>query len=129
MAAAQIKEPLHGTFMIPILDEEAKNSDPWQRNYYQPPPFKFAPRTFPLIDLRPYISDPNYMPAGLLKSHGFGVVKHKSALFESPYAQEVFHNKQIIDDVYCPDMRHLVMKTTGAKHVFVTHCVIRRKNV
>lgn len=63
---------LIGQFMHPLIDVDTKNDDPWQRNYFQPPQLKnLVPRTYPLIDIRPSVSDPNYVPAELLKSHGF----------------------------------------------------------
>jgi hypothetical protein len=112
--------------MLPVIDQDTKNDDPWQRNYYQPPQLKkFVPRTFPLIDVRPIVSDPEYIPADLLKSHGFGVIKHSSALFAPPYVQEGFENEQAVVEVYYPEIRDLVMKTTGAKHVFITHSIVR----
>jgi hypothetical protein len=91
MGSVEISKQVVGTFMLPIIDQDTKNDDPWQRNYYQPPQLKkFAPRAFPLIDVRPSVSDPKYKPTDLLRSHGFGVVKHSSALFEAPYVQEGF---------------------------------------
>ncbi|KAI9838970.1 MAG: hypothetical protein M1819_004178 [Sarea resinae] len=118
--------PLEGQFMQPLIDENTQNDDPWQRNYFAPPPMKkLVPRTHPLIDIRPSFSDPNYVPADLLRSHGFGYVKHSSALLQRPCVQEDF-DEQTIAQVYHPEIRELVMKTTGAKDVFIMVTVLRR---
>ena len=117
---------LVGEFMHPLIDQNTENDDPWQRNYYQPPQLKkLVPRTFPLIDIRPSLSGPKYVPADLLKSHGFGVVKHSSALLVQPCVQEDL-NEQTVVEVYHPEIRDLVMKTTGAKHVVIMATVLRR---
>ena len=123
-------DPIEGTqlvgqFMHPLIHQDTENDDPWQRNYYQPPQFKkLVPRTFPLIDVRPSVSDPNYVPANLLKSHGFGVVKHSSVLLELPYVHEDL-TEQTVVEVYHPKIRDLMMKTTGAKRVFIIATVFR----
>ncbi|KAI9743131.1 MAG: hypothetical protein M1818_003426 [Claussenomyces sp. TS43310] len=115
-----------GQFTHPLIAEDTKNDDPWQRNYYQPPQLKkLVPRTFPLTDIRPTISDPKYVPADLFASHGFGVVKHRSALLEQPCVQEDLTEQAIIEE-YHPEIRDLVVKTTGAKHVFIIATVLRR---
>ncbi|KAK5997677.1 Gibberellin cluster GA4 desaturase [Cladobotryum mycophilum] len=115
-----------GQYMHPVIDQTTKNEDPWRRNYFQPPPFKnLVPRKFPLIDVRPLLSDPEYTPANLLKSHGFGVVTHRSALFEQPLVDGEL-DQQAVTDVYHPEIRELVKKTTGAKHVFITAGAFRR---
>ena len=115
-----------GQYMHPLIDQDTKNNDPWQRNYFQPPKFeKLVPRTSPLIDVRPEVSDPEYVPADLLKSHGFGVVKHSSALLEQPYVQEELTEKTIAE-VYHPEIRELLTKTLGVKHIFVMASIMRR---
>jgi hypothetical protein len=115
-----------GQFMHPLIDADTKNYDPWQRNYFQPPQLKnLVPRTYPLIDIRPSVSDPNYVPAELLKSHGFGVVKHNSALLAQILSPEDL-TEQVVSKVYHPEIKDLVMKTTGAKQVFILATVFRR---
>lgn len=115
-----------GQFMHPLIDQDTKNDDPWHRNYYQPPQLKkLIPRTFPLTDIRPSVSELKYAPADLLKSHGFGVVKHSSTLLQPPYVQEDF-TEQVVADVYHAEIRDLVMKITGANHVFILATVLRR---
>ena len=71
--------PVMGQYMHPLITEDTTNGDPWQRNYSAPPALKpLVPRSYPLIDIRPLLSKPEYSPLNLLKSHGFGVVKHQS---------------------------------------------------
>jgi hypothetical protein len=118
--------PVVGQFMLPLIDQDTKKDDPWQRNYYQPPQLKkLVPRTFLLTDIRPYISDPKYLPVNLLKSHGFGIVKHSSVLLEPSQVQEDLSQERIAE-IYHPEIRDLVTKTTGAKHVFIQATVLRR---
>ena len=117
---------LVGEFMYPLIDQDTENDDPWQRNYYQPPKLKkLVPRTSPLIDIRPSVSAPNYVPTDLLKSHGFGVVKHSSAALANFHSQEDLAEQTIVD-VYHPEITSLVTKTTGARHVFITATALRR---
>ena len=124
---AWIKEKqVVGQFMHPLIDPDAKKDDPWQRNYFQPPQLKkLVPRSFSLVDIRPSIANPKYDPAELLKSHGFGIFKHTSALLERPYIQENL-SEQTVAEVYHPEIQDLVRKATGAKHVFITATVVRR---
>jgi hypothetical protein len=118
--------PLEGQFMQPVINAETENDDPWKRNYFQPPQLKkLVPRTYPLIDIRPTISDAKYAPADLLQSHGFGVVRHKSALLEPPYVGET-PSETTLSEVYHPEIQELVKKTTGAQHVFIQATVQRR---
>jgi hypothetical protein len=125
MGLVDIRKPLLGTFMLPDLDVEPTNSDPWKRNYNQPPAWELSPKSFPLVDIRQYLSDPQYNPTNFLKSHGFGLVKHRSAMFEPPYAQEGFKSTQTLLEVYYPEMEDLVKKTTSASQVFITYCIVR----
>lgn len=114
---------LVGEFMHPLIGPESTNGDPWKRNYGQPPVIgKLVPRTVPLIDIRPHVSD---VPTDLLTSHGFGVVKHKSAIFEPPYSLDDLTEEKV-SDVYYNEIHDLVVKATGAKHVFITTSIFRR---
>jgi hypothetical protein len=115
-----------GQYMHPVIDQNTKNDDPWQRNYFAPPELKnLVPRTYPLIDIRPLLSRPEYKPADLLKSHGFGVVKQRSAALEQLFVDGGV-SEHALADLYHPEIRELVMKTTGAKSVFITASVYRR---
>ena len=115
-----------GQYMHPVVHQNTKNDDPWQRNYFAPPQFKnLVPRTYPLIDIRPSLSRPEYTPADLLKSHGFGVVKQSSAALEQLFVDGDV-SEHALADLYHPEIRQLVMKTTGAKSVFITASVFRR---
>lgn len=117
---------VQGQFMQPLINAETENDDPWKRNYFQPPQLKkLVARTYPLINIRPTISDTKYAPADLLKSHGFGVVSHKSSLLEPPYTGET-PSETTLSEVYHPEIRELVKKITGAKHVFILATVQRR---
>jgi hypothetical protein len=116
-----------GQFMHPIIDQSSKNGEPWQRNYGAPPPMgDLVPRTSPLIDVRPLLSDPGYTTVSHLKNHGFGVVKHRSASLEACYTENREVDEEAIADAYYPEIKELVMKTLGAKYVYVTHSVFRR---
>ncbi|KAG8406468.1 hypothetical protein J3458_021300 [Metarhizium acridum] len=85
-----------------------------------------VPRTSPLIDIRPLLSDPGYTAVGHLKSHGFGVVKHRSASLESCYTDKGEIDEEAAASAYYPEIKELVAKTLGAKYVHVTHSVFRR---
>jgi hypothetical protein len=112
-----------GQFMHPVIDQDMANDNPWQRNYFQPPKLKkLVPRTFTLIDMRPFVSD---VPTDLLKSHGFGVIKHHSAILGPPYNLKDL-TKETVAEVYYPEIQTLVKKATGANHVFVIASVVRR---
>lgn len=114
---------VEGEYMHPVIDHSTKNSDPWQRNYFQPPPFKnLVPRTAPLIDLRSILSSPGYDANNLLKSHGFGVVKHQSKFLHMLDKDEI---EQWVTQVYHPEIRDLVLKATGAKRVFILASALR----
>ena len=114
---------LYGTIMVPIIDEAVKNDNPYQRNHHQPPRFKtMIPLKVPLVDARPLLSDPGYKAASLLKTHGFGVVKHRSRFLEVP--GHIRHKEAIFDE-YCPEIEALVKETLGAKQVFIRNCIVR----
>lgn len=124
------KQP-YGTLMLPLIDDNAKNSDPWKRNYHQPPKFEtLIPKSFPLIDIRAQLEDPNYLPSVMLQKYGFGVVKHKStALFEhhrqlSAEDSDSQLNQDRLNGYYLEAL-DLVSNTTGARHVFITHSIVR----
>lgn len=115
---------IEGQYMHPVIDRSTENSDPWQRNYFQPPPFKtLVPRLAPLIDLRPIISEPGYDANNLLKSHGFGVVKHESKFLQMLDRDDI---EQCVTQMYHPEIRDLALKITGAKKVFILASVLRR---
>ncbi|CRG86466.1 hypothetical protein PISL3812_03472 [Talaromyces islandicus] len=118
---------LQGKFMLPVIDEEAKKSDPWTRMYHQPPPFKtLVPRSFPLIDLRPQLEDPTYLPVDMLQYYGFAVVKHKSAALLGISPQKAGEAAVTVGlSLYYAEMGALVKETTGASRVFITHSITR----
>lgn len=115
-----------GEYTHMIIDDTTRASDPRERNYFQPPPSRaMAPRKALLNDIRPVISDLSYSPNDLLKSHGFGVVKHKSAALESCNGTTDLSDAAFADAYYA-EIRELVMKTTGAKTVFTMPSTLRR---
>lgn len=115
-----------GQYMHPVIDQDTQNDDPWQRNYFAPPQFKnLVPRTYPLANIRPSLSRLEYTPADMLKSHGFGVVKQKSAALQKLFIDGGVSEHALIE-LYHPEIRKLVMETTGAKSVFITASVFRR---
>lgn len=127
MHSVDYKAPVMGQYMHPVIDQNSKSSDPWQRNYGAPPPMgDLVPRTSPLIDIRPSLSDPGYTTIGHLKSHGFGVVKHRSLSLQQCYTDNREVDEEAVADAYYPEIKELVMKTLGAKYVYITHSVFRR---
>lgn len=118
---------LHGKFSLFVIDAGVDDADAWQRPYLTTPLFrKFVTRSFPLIDIRPNISAPGYNPANLLKSHGFGVLNHRSALFDPSNAHQSIDNEEFLHKTYYPEVCNLLTQTTGAKHIFVTHSFVRK---
>lgn len=118
--------PIVGQYMHPVISPGTVNDDPWKRNYFAPPQFKtLVSRSYPLIDIRPLLSSPEYAPTELLKSHGFGVVKQRSAALEQLFVDGGV-SEHALAEVYHPEIQELVMKTTGAKKVFITASVFRR---
>ncbi|OBT64303.1 hypothetical protein VE03_06776 [Pseudogymnoascus sp. 23342-1-I1] len=118
---------LHGKFSLFVIDAGVDDADAWQRPYLTTPVFrKFVNRPLPLIDIRPDISAPGYNPADLLKSHGFGVLNHKSALFDPSNAHLDVDSEEFLHETYYPEIKELLAKTTGAKHIFITHSFVRK---
>ncbi|OBT42496.1 hypothetical protein VE00_07941 [Pseudogymnoascus sp. WSF 3629] len=118
---------IHGKFNLFVIDAGVDDADAWQRPYLTTPLFrKFVDRSFPLIDIRPEISAPGYNPADLLKSHGFGVLNHKSALFDPSNAHLSIDDEPLLHETYYPEIRDLLTKITGAKHIFITHSFVRK---
>ncbi|KID74326.1 Gibberellin cluster GA4 desaturase [Metarhizium brunneum] len=116
-----------GEYMHPVVNPNSDRGDPWQRSYGAPPPVgDLVPRTSPLIDIRPLLSEPGYTAVGHLKSHGFGVVKHRSASLESCHTSKGEMDEEAVASMYYPEIKELVAKTLGAKYVHVTHSVFRR---
>lgn len=118
---------IQGKFSLFVIDAGVDDADAWKRPYLTTPIFKkFVNRPFPLIDIRPDISAPGYNPADLLKSHGFGVLNHKSALFDPSNAHLNIDDQKLLHETYYPEIRDLLTKTTGAKHIFITHSFVRK---
>ncbi|KFZ11472.1 hypothetical protein V501_04757 [Pseudogymnoascus sp. VKM F-4519 (FW-2642)] len=118
---------IHGKFNLFVIDAGVDDADAWQRPYLTTPLFrKFVNRSFPLIDIRPNISSPGYDPADLLKSHGFGVLNHKSVLFDPSNAHLSIDDEELLHETYYPEICDLLTKTTGAKHIFITHSFVRK---
>lgn len=117
--------PVVGEFTLPLINADTKNSDPWQRPYFIPPNLgNLVTRSFPLIDIRPIISDPKYDPQDLLKTHGFGVVKNASSFLTGRNKDDL--TEESIAAEYYPEIKELVMKTTGAKKVVVIRSGLRK---
>jgi hypothetical protein len=122
-----LSKHIHGKFSLFVIDAGVDDADAWKRPYLTTPIFrKFVARSFPLIDIRPDISAPGYNPADLLKSHGFGVLNHKSALFDPSNSHRDIDNEQLLHETYYPEILDLLKQTTGAKHIFVTHSFVRK---
>ena len=61
-----------GEYMLPIITPETSNGDPWQRNYFAPPQhLDLVKRRYPLIDIRPIISQPGKLQGSEL---GWGIM-------------------------------------------------------
>lgn len=42
-----VDKQTRGQYMHPVIDQQPKAGDPWQKNYYQPPPLgELVPRTY-----------------------------------------------------------------------------------
>ncbi|OBT57916.1 hypothetical protein VE04_03410 [Pseudogymnoascus sp. 24MN13] len=119
---------IHGKFNLFVIDAGVDDADAWQRPYLTTPLFrKFVNRSFPLIDIRPNISSPGYNPADLLKSHGFGVLNQKSALFDPSNAHLSIDDEELLHETYYPEICDLLTKTTGAKHIFAQPALHARR--
>ena len=119
--------PLVGQYMLPFITENTVNDDPWQRNYGQPPKTLQAdlvPRSYPLIDIRSMLSENS--AADLLKSHGFGVVNHRSPFIDQLNNADGEFAEQAIKELYHPEIEQLVKDTVGAKHVVVMGGALRQ---
>lgn len=125
MGSVGAQQPIMGEFVHPVITPETKNSDPATRNYYAPPNLgRLVPRKYPLIDIRPLLEDPDYSPMALLQSHGFGVVKNHSAFIDKLNNEDV--DQDLVADVYLPEIKDLVLKTTGAKWCFFSVSSLRQ---
>jgi hypothetical protein len=116
-----------GQYMLPFIHEDSKNNDPWQRNYGQPPTTitsDLVPRSYPLIDARSLLGYNS--TTDLLKSHGFGVVKHRSALIDKLHGEDGELADHAIKELYYPEIEQLVKDTIGAKRVIVMNAAIRQ---
>ena len=116
-----------GQYMLPFIHEGSKNNDPWQRNYGQPPTTitsDLVPRNYPLIDARSVLGYNS--TTDLLKSHGFGVVKHHSAFIDKLHSQDGELADQAIKELYYPEIEELVKDTIGAKQVVIMSAAVRQ---
>ena len=118
--------PIIGQYMHPIIEPGRVDDDPWERKYFVPPKFStLVPRSAPLIDIRPLLERPEGDPQELIKTHGFGVVKHSSTLLRGlGGGSDLSHES--ITDIYHPEIRELVLSTLGAKKLFILASVVRR---
>ena len=110
-----------GQYMLPLIDDQTENDHPWQRNYGQPPRTlgaNLVPRSYPLVDIRTLL--PENSATELLKSHGFGVVKHHSPFIDQLNKVDEELAEQAIREVYHPEIERLVKDTLGAKRVVVS---------
>ncbi|KUJ09899.1 uncharacterized protein LY89DRAFT_723764 [Mollisia scopiformis] len=119
------KEPTVGQFMIRLVEADTKDDDPWQRNYFAPPQnMKLVPRSYPLIDVRPLISESRYDPVDHLRTHGFGVVRSPSSFLAQHKKEELTDDN--LRTGYHPEVTELIKKTLGAKHVYIGNSVLRQ---
>jgi hypothetical protein len=116
-----------GQYMLPFIHEDSKNNDPWQRNYGQPPTTvtsDLVARSYPLIDARSLLGYNS--TTDLLRSHGFGVVKHRSAFVDKLYNDDGELADQAIKELYYPEIEQLVKDTIGAKQVIIMSAAVRQ---
>lgn len=119
--------PVIGQYMLPFIDEHTKNDDPWQRNYGQPPKTlqaNLVPRSYPLVDIRSLL--PASSATDLLKSHGFGVVKHHSPFIDQVREVDSQLEEKDMTEKYYPEMEQLVKDTLGAKRVITMNAAMRQ---
>ncbi|KAF7193060.1 Gibberellin cluster GA4 desaturase [Pseudocercospora fuligena] len=124
----EAKPPVIGEYMLPIITPSTSNGDPWQRNYFAPPQhLDLVKRKYPLIDLRPILSQPDYTPESLLKSHGFGIVHHTSNFLSrlNQDSEETIPEEALATEYY-PEIEELVLQTTGAKKIFILASALRQ---
>ena len=116
-----------GQYMLPFIDKDSKNNDPWERNYGQPPTTvtsDLVPRSYALIDARSLLGYNS--TTELLKSHGFGVAKHHSAFIDKLHSEDGELADQAIRELYYPEIEQLVKDTIGAKCVIVMNAAVRQ---
>jgi hypothetical protein len=116
-----------GQYTLLFIDEHTKNDDPWQRNYGQPPKNLqevLVSRSYPLVNFRSLISEKS--APDLLKSHGFGVVKHHSPFIDRLNSVDDELAEQAISQVYLPEIQQLVKDTLGARRVIIVAGSLRQ---
>jgi hypothetical protein len=122
MTTAVLKPTHHARI---IYAEPDVSSDPWDCDFFAAPkPKSLLRKDVILHDIR---------SGGLaeykLDTHGFEVVKHTSALLDSPeYSIDSFKDDAIIQSHYFPEVEDIVKRTTGAHKVFVLNCAVRAKS-
>lgn len=126
MGSIEEGSPVVGEYTHPVITEHTTNGDPWKRNHYAPPKLEpLVQRKYPLTDVRPMISKPGYSPNDMLKSHGFGVVKHQSE-FLKQLDTEAELDKDVLTTTYYAEIHDLVMKTLGAKEAIIIGNTLRQ---
>ncbi|KAF2481397.1 GA4 desaturase [Neohortaea acidophila] len=124
MGSAGHDKLISGQFMLPVIPSGIENNDPGTRGFYAPPPSSdYVPRSYPLTDVRPVVSRPDYSPEDLLKSHGFALVKHRS-----PFLDELdgHADEHAVNNVYAAETTELVCRAVGAKRAFALVRVMRQ---
>lgn len=119
MATADLKPTCPGriTYVEPYIP-----SDPWDCDFFAVP----KPKSI----LRKDVTLHNIRSDGIqeykLDTHGFQVVKHKTALLNSTkYSIDSFKDDTILYNHYFPEVEDIVKRTTGARKVFILSCAIR----
>lgn len=105
-----------GEYMLPIINDDTPQSDPWARNYFAPPPHvgNLVARKYPLRDIRSEVEKPDYWPNTQLQTSGFAIVKHHSATLEH---SDLSDEDSV--DKYCAEIQDLVQNVLGAKDVII----------
>ncbi|CAK1360341.1 hypothetical protein CB0940_06402 [Cercospora beticola] len=119
-------ETIHGTFTVPILDDEIP-LDPSMRPYMVPPmPKATTPLAFPLKDFRSQVfqtlSGGDYTPErAFLNTHGFTAVKHNSSFLNTGNISDTCS----VQESYYPEIASLVKDVVGCKEVIVMNSAVR----
>lgn len=117
---------LHGTFTVPILDDEIP-LDPSIRPYMAPPmPKATTPLTFPLRDFRSQVFQTlhggDYKPErSFLNTHGFTAVKHDSSFLKTGNVSDT----SSVQKSYYPETASLVKDVVGCKEVIIMNSAVR----
>ena len=111
------------------LYRDLSADDPWERAYSVPPSLpKFVRRSVPIRDVRHDFEGIDLKHSqDHLRQNGFTIVNHTSAMFDGGAIKD-FDDVSVLEEVYYPECIELLKKTTGAKHVFITHSSSRQSH-